>query len=373
MTPASVPTAEATALPPVRLDAAGNLAEDIACRRCSYNLRSLSLNGRCPECGTAVGRSVHGDFLRFSDPDWVRKLATGMNWVVAAIVIGLLGGFLLGCIGAIFSRIFNTRQTYLGMFGFQYLIGLVSVIGYWRVTTPDPASTQKDAPTGARSLVRITAVANFLAAPIQTYLQTIGSTLALIPAAIGGLSGVVFAFAIFIYGRELALRIPDEKTARECRIVMWGLAITSVIAVAIGLVTLSGMPAVLGPFAATAPATPATPTTASSTGFSGSLKVSSQGLTVWSTTMSSAPATMPAAGPPMPVSPFGGTLGAVVGFAGAMCVMGVGYLVFGLWSLRILLRMRKALNEAAAQAKATWAGAPAGAVATVARPVPPAT
>ena len=55
--------------PQVAVDQEGNLAEDRTCIKCAYNLRGLDPAGRCPECGTAVGRSILGDFLRYCDPD----------------------------------------------------------------------------------------------------------------------------------------------------------------------------------------------------------------------------------------------------------------------------------------------------------------
>ena len=67
------------------------LDEDIACRKCGYNLRGSNKDGACPECGTAVGRSTH-DLLRFSDPTWVCTLASGMNWIVGGVVCGLVAG-----------------------------------------------------------------------------------------------------------------------------------------------------------------------------------------------------------------------------------------------------------------------------------------
>lgn len=350
--PVPPPGAAAAGPPAVQLDAAGNLAEDISCRRCSYNLRSLSLMGKCPECGTAVGRSIHGDLLRFSDPEWVQRLASGINWIVTAIVVGLLAGFLLGFIAAILQTIFSSRTLLVLLPGFQYLIGLVSVIGYWMVTTPDPASVGKDQPAGARSLVRLTAVGTYLLTPIQTLFQLLGSWIALIPGAIGGLLGVVFAFAVFVYGRQLALRIPDEKTARECRIVMWGLAITSIFGVVVGLITLAGMPGALP----TMPAAPAT-TSSAPAGTAQGMAAPGPGGTgtvtaTWSTTTTTVP-------------------GTAAGFVGAMCFMSIGYVVFGIWSLRILLRMRKALNAAAEQARATWAGESGAAGPTKARGMTP--
>lgn len=84
------------AILPIRTDAQGCIDEDVPCRRCGYNLRSLVLDGRCPECGTAVGRSLHGDLLRFSDPAWVQSLASGMNWILAGMIIGFIVGAVAG-------------------------------------------------------------------------------------------------------------------------------------------------------------------------------------------------------------------------------------------------------------------------------------
>jgi predicted RNA-binding Zn-ribbon protein involved in translation (DUF1610 family) len=42
---------------PVALDAEGRVAEDVACIRCGYNLRTLYHDGRCPECDADVIRS----------------------------------------------------------------------------------------------------------------------------------------------------------------------------------------------------------------------------------------------------------------------------------------------------------------------------
>ena len=53
----------------IRLDDDGRILEDdLACLACGYNLRGLLPDGACPECGTAVGRSTHGNLLRFCDP-----------------------------------------------------------------------------------------------------------------------------------------------------------------------------------------------------------------------------------------------------------------------------------------------------------------
>jgi RNA polymerase subunit RPABC4/transcription elongation factor Spt4 len=57
-------------------DADGRIASDLACVRCSYNLRELRADSICPECGTAIARSLHGGLLAYADPDWVAHLAS---------------------------------------------------------------------------------------------------------------------------------------------------------------------------------------------------------------------------------------------------------------------------------------------------------
>jgi hypothetical protein len=47
-----------------------------------------------------------------------------------------------------------------------------------------------------------------------------------------------------------------------------------------------------------------------------------------------------------------------------MCAAGIGFLVFGIWSLLLIDRYRKAFKLAAEQARSTWAGADATAAQT---------
>ncbi len=58
---------------------------DVVCRCCSYNLRGLYPEGRCPECGTPVGISLQGDLLRFAEPAWVEILARGIRFILWGI------------------------------------------------------------------------------------------------------------------------------------------------------------------------------------------------------------------------------------------------------------------------------------------------
>jgi len=79
----------------------------VMCIICEYELGGLAADGVCPECSTAIERSLRGDWLRYEEPQWLARVARGlrlMRWgvlcaalgfvsvIAMALVIGLLVG-----------------------------------------------------------------------------------------------------------------------------------------------------------------------------------------------------------------------------------------------------------------------------------------
>jgi len=116
------------------------IAQDTPCRRCAYNLRGLSADGRCPECGTSVARSLYGDALRYSDPTFVAKLRLGVAitlWsTLAAVPIELAAQ-----VSALFALLVMANS-------------LVSLAGAWLFTEPDPSGLGEERYGRARRLTR---------------------------------------------------------------------------------------------------------------------------------------------------------------------------------------------------------------------------
>src|SRR5947208_14619069 len=78
--------------PNLPIDENGIVKEEVLCRKCSYNLRGLHQNNKCPECGTPVGLSIRGNLLCYSDPEWVEKLLPAVDLILWGLLAALAGG-----------------------------------------------------------------------------------------------------------------------------------------------------------------------------------------------------------------------------------------------------------------------------------------
>ncbi|MEW6251851.1 MAG: hypothetical protein AB1716_14490 [Planctomycetota bacterium] len=234
---------------PGLLDAQGMVIVDHDCKRCGYNLRGLHRDWRCPECGTPVGLSLMGDFLCYSSPEWVERVARGLTIILWMIPIGIVLG--------IIARVLTQGNEALTS-GLQWLISLVSFYGAWLMTTPDPSGIGEDPNLTARKLVRVTlvvAMAGNLLALVVAGLD-LGLELAVvlgIAASLAGLVGLVGEFAKFIYYEKLASRVPNWQLASRARFLRWAFTITLGVVVVCGAAAALGIAlseaAILAPFA----------------------------------------------------------------------------------------------------------------------------
>ncbi len=298
-------------LPPIMLDDRGCIAQDIACRSCGYALRGLPPTGVCPECATPVGRSIHGDLLRFCDPKWVERVALGVNILVIAFIVSIVGSILIGAAVIAILAATGTRNVMaflipLGIFALA--TAAANVIGYWLATTRDPGKDESGKPVTARAVARWAIVASSVfsvaAVPFDpTIARFTGASLLADPALQIALS-VLSAFAgqglnalgmvaLLMYAGQLARRLPDDRLVKHTRIVMWGYGACSVFIVIGATIT-----AVAG------------------------------------------------GNPTDPVAIVGSIVTGVGGLPG---------LVFGIWAIVLLFQFRSRLRLAARQARETWA------------------
>jgi hypothetical protein len=78
-------------IPPV-INAPAYITHDLPCLKCQYNLRTLSPDGRCPECGTPVAQT-----LAFQNVGDFRRLFRGtfLLWLLPAMKLAVVGLFVL--------------------------------------------------------------------------------------------------------------------------------------------------------------------------------------------------------------------------------------------------------------------------------------
>jgi hypothetical protein len=203
-------------------DPSGLVADDVPCRGCSYNVKGLSLGGKCPECGTPVGISIHGDLLRYSDPKWVEKLALGMRLIlwgmlitIAALIIAIPLAFMVNPkLGEIVG----------------FLGGLVVLAGAWLLTEPDPGTHEPSQTVTARRIVRIALLLevahNLLSIGLDDDVQPKLRRLLGLAMILLAIAGVIGVFAQLYYLEMLARRIPDEALAKRANQVRWGFGIS---------------------------------------------------------------------------------------------------------------------------------------------------
>ncbi len=222
----------------------GQVDFDCPCRRCGYNLRGLDALGRCPECGTPVGLSAHGDLLRFADPKWLQTISSGLSLVLWGVLVSMLVGML--------SRLLSAAGSQVLVAGLGLIGSIIYVVGAYRFTEPDPSGLSDGKYVNTRKFVRIALALSM----IGTASNAVG-LFARLPGPIGPVMAVVGLLLLAIgyigewarlrYMRSLALRIPEPKLAAAAAFLSWAYPITSAIMVlgagALAIIVMAAGPA----------------------------------------------------------------------------------------------------------------------------------
>jgi hypothetical protein len=221
-------------------DAHGRLLQNAFCLTCGYNLRGQPLTGLCPECGSPVETSAHGDLLRYADPQWLSKLVTGITWLLISSALAVGGGCLMGgIVGALgvnnpppqpsptnpLAQPVPDLTTALVTTIFTAVISLAFLYGYERLTTPEPGRIE----TGwtIRSVARWAAfimIGLGLFNQLLTLLSVWAPSLVLVTSIIGIIGLVPVAawlYAMPTWLQKLAGRVPDTSLAKQMGIIKW--------------------------------------------------------------------------------------------------------------------------------------------------------
>src|SRR5881394_1427767 len=63
------------------------IGQDLSCAKCGYNLRTLSREGKCPECGTAVAESLRGESLALIPRGRLKIIGIGLAMLLVASLL----------------------------------------------------------------------------------------------------------------------------------------------------------------------------------------------------------------------------------------------------------------------------------------------
>lgn len=204
----------------------GTILVDKVCHKCSYNVRGLNVNGRCPECGTPVGISLYGGLLRYAEPEFVDKLRRGMNLTITGIVATIVGVVVSMVLSFAMGQ--EAAQVLATLLGFAAWV--LIAVGAWYVTEPDPSGIGESEYGTSRQLIRVMLAVGALSECINAVqLLAPGSMhIALrVIVALAGIGGAVGLFAELSYFRKLALRIPDRIISDRAGFLMYAFGISN--------------------------------------------------------------------------------------------------------------------------------------------------
>lgn len=335
---------------------------DLLCLRCGYNLRTLSLSGRCPECGTRVAESwTPAPPLLWADKEWLARVRRGMSLILLSLLAGVIV-MLAAVIGAIalFAVSGARRATPTGLVFMPemwfivtamvlstglFILGAYAVV---RATSPEPDAGKNDTDPSVRRYCRRLLVAWIVLTVISwpmwllvggfdPHILMTARPVLIASMAVGMVSSVFMLMVwvcMTLFWRTLAVRGADRSLAGQTKAVVWCITVAACLFIVSQIASFAINPVWGQTFAATGPAGGAPSTVGvSSAGYGGATSVPT----------TTGPATMPAS---MPFTP-----GMGVGFAAFMavaCLTGVVELAiagFGIWWVVLVFRYRSLLGR----------------------------
>lgn len=215
---------------------------DKACIRCSYNLRGLTADGNCPECGTPIEESLRGFILLYAAPEYVQQLRKGLSLILNSVLISIALG-ILGMGGIVVGAMLMGPKSVPWLQGAFQLIMLVPsalmVLGYWKYAEPDPGYVVQESPHAARRIARastfVIAAATLVQVPfsfggynsqnsmviVRGGAMTAVAIAAIIVSLVTLIAWAAQLLASMQYTRWIASRIPDEKIMNRSKTYLW--------------------------------------------------------------------------------------------------------------------------------------------------------
>lgn len=237
----SGPPIEGTPVPAVGIPG-DFITEDLACKHCGHNLRTLSTDAVCPECGTPIDYTLRGYYLKHSSPAWVHRVARGSLLLILAVVAMIVGtvGAGVWVVHVLFSSGFTPGAPPSFDLGPTLPVvtlailpaNILTVLGILFLTTPDPAQDKRRQVGGVRPWLR-QSLWLYSASVVFSAILTVTPTDFLSPNLCRALvaAQIPVAVAIFVlisaltfrYFGQLMSRVPRPRLVTFARVVFWGI------------------------------------------------------------------------------------------------------------------------------------------------------
>lgn len=186
---------------------------DLACKRCSYNLKGLKSPGECPECGTAfhLGRRFASSFADVP----MASLVNASHWITAMVLsggllgVGLLVALVLGALDMKLTVIAPILVLLAGFWAWAVMMVASPWAAFDDVTRPEPQRRNKP----LRMVVWTMALAGFAGAclfalgeaMLAAQLTTSTAPLGAVTSSMDGLFGVAWLCGIVAWLGVLVL------------------------------------------------------------------------------------------------------------------------------------------------------------------------
>ncbi|MGQ0628294.1 MAG: hypothetical protein ACT4PL_09385 [Phycisphaerales bacterium] len=210
----------------------------LPCLTCGYDLQGLAADGVCSECGTSVGRSLHGNYLRYSSRAHVSRLKLGVDLALLSVVCKVLVIFAVG--GVTVAAGMNparVNQPWVQLLTAILQAGAVGLqlAGWWLISTPSVANVASDKSQSTRQWLRVVLIMNaaFIAGTVLVAALQI-SMVSMIPGGQGTFIGVSMGLSVVVwvvesiqwftsmrYTSHLAKRLPSKPLESFSITLMW--------------------------------------------------------------------------------------------------------------------------------------------------------
>jgi len=217
--------------------AALQLDTDTPCIECGYDLAGLSAAGVCPECAAPVTNTLRGGLLRFSDPQHLKRLQRG----AALTLLGCFGAAVMGIASGMAEGAGAAAGVEIAMLAISLCAIGAMLLGWWWLTSADPASIQRDRLKASRMSVRISVLvmivlgvigipfvvgASLLSEPLLGDILLVLASIALLGATF--VQFLAMCFSIW-HVRGLSARFPDSKLRGRAGITLRLLALSIIL------------------------------------------------------------------------------------------------------------------------------------------------